>query len=243
MAYARQLERWLVAGFVLVFTSVLTGCGIGAPAVPDEPGEATATPTPTTIPTAAATDAATPTPTTIPTAAATDAATPTPTTIPTDTAEIITTTWQWTAFEDTAGQNSFTVEEPENYTLTFNADGTLGIQADCNSASGSYMLDNGGLSITLGPTTLAECGPTSRYARYLRWLRDVASYVRDDEQLFLNLRLDGGTLVFERNPEPAADAAVGTPRYEYAGHYRRQPDQHCRDRRAAGRAIGLTPQQ
>ena len=42
-----------------------------------------------------------------------------------------------------------TVPSPENYTITFNADGTLEGKADCNTFNGTYSQENG-LTITLG---------------------------------------------------------------------------------------------
>ena len=55
--------------------------------------------------------------------------------------EIVGTTWQWEAFQDTADINNVTVSDPENYTLTLNKDGTASIKADCNQVSWTYELD------------------------------------------------------------------------------------------------------
>jgi putative lipoprotein len=199
---------------------VLAGCGTAAPAVPDEPDDASAE----TTATAASTATTTPTPvaetTTTPTPAAdaadTEGGDTTPTATPTGddtaaTSELAGTTWQWVEFQDTAGQNSFTLDDPENYTLTFNDDGTVSIQADCNAARGTYTAENGGLSITPGPATLAECGPNSRYVPYIRGLRDAVSYVVEEDQLFLNLPVDSGNLVFEpADTENTAAAEAST---------------------------------
>jgi uncharacterized lipoprotein YbaY len=125
--------------------------------------------------------------------------------------DLIGTTWQWAAFEDTAEEDSFTLDDPENYTLMLNEDDTLSFQADCNVGAGSYTLDDDSLNITLGPTTLAECGPDSRYSDYLNQLGEVAAYVINEGQLFLTLRADGGTLVFE--PAEAAAQVTGTVTY------------------------------
>lgn len=122
--------------------------------------------------------------------------------------DLVGTTWQWVAFEDTAEQNSFTLDNPEDYTLMLNEDETLSFQADCNVGTGSYTADNGSLSITLGPTTLAECGPESRYDEYLEGLGEVVSYVIDDGQLFLNLPVDVGNLVFEPADNAATEASA-----------------------------------
>ncbi len=72
--------------------------------------------------------------------------------------ELVGTTWQWEAFQDTAGLNDITVSNPENYTLTLNEDGTASIKADCNQVIWSYELDDSQLTFdTTGPFTLAMC--------------------------------------------------------------------------------------
>jgi para-nitrobenzyl esterase len=104
--------------------------------------------------------------------------------------------WQWEAFEDSAGVNDVTVSNPAGYTLFFADDGTFQFQADCNVGSGSYIAASGGLTMEMGPTTLAECGEGSLYNDYLRFLSNVATYVIQDGKLYLNLIADAGNMVF-----------------------------------------------
>jgi heat shock protein HslJ len=66
------------------------------------------------------------------------------------------------------------VDYPENYTITFNEDGTLTGKADCNNFAGTYSTD-GGFFITLGPSTMAFCGETSLDTQYLQLLGEVAA--------------------------------------------------------------------
>lgn len=84
--------------------------------------------------------------------------------------------WQWTSVTDRSSGNetTTTVSNPENYTITFNEDGTLEGKADCNNFSGTYSQENG-FAITLGPTTLAYCGDTSMDTQYLQLLGSVAA--------------------------------------------------------------------
>jgi heat shock protein HslJ len=176
-----------IAAIALLIVVALAGCAGGAPRPPEEalPDDAAAEAPAEETTTAEAEQE--------PTAAdATDTMT--------DTA-LLGTTWEWVEFQDTAEQNSFTVEDSSAYTLTLAADETVSIQADCNQALGGYTLDGSSLSIALGPMTLAECGPDSRYEEYLTRLGEVVSYVIEDGQLFLNLQVDAGNLVFE----PAAE--------------------------------------
>jgi len=82
--------------------------------------------------------------------------------------------WQWTGVKDRVTGEETTVPNPENYTITFNEDGTLVGKADCNTFSGTYSQENG-FSIMLGPTTMAYCGETSMDTQYLQLLGSVAA--------------------------------------------------------------------
>jgi heat shock protein HslJ len=105
-------------------------------------------------------------------------------------------TWKWERFDDTADLNNIVVEDPSLYTLTLNEDGTYSVKADCNMASGAYVLDGSSLKFEPGPTTLAECGPESLYDAFLSDLGYVATYVIEGNTLYLNLWADGGNMVF-----------------------------------------------
>jgi len=112
--------------------------------------------------------------------------------------EIVGTTWQWEAFQDTADINSITVSDPENYTLTLNKDGTASIKADCNLVTWSYELDSSQLSFdTTGPSTLAMCAEGSLDQQYLQRLGTTVTFVIEDGKLYLNLFADAGNLVFQ----------------------------------------------
>jgi heat shock protein HslJ len=111
--------------------------------------------------------------------------------------EIVGTTWQWEAFQDTADMNNITVSDPENYTLTLNKDGTASIQADCNRVTWNYELDGSQLSFdTTGPATLAMCAEDSLDQLFLERLGNTATFVFQDGKLYLNLWADAGNLVF-----------------------------------------------
>ena len=110
---------------------------------------------------------------------------------------IVGTTWQWQAFEDSAGENNLTVADSANYTLTLNEDGTASIKADCNQVSWTYELDGSSLTFnTLGPSTLAMCPEDSLDTQYLERLGNTATFVLSDGQLILNLKFDSGNMEF-----------------------------------------------
>ena len=82
--------------------------------------------------------------------------------------------WQWTSVTNQTTKETTTIPNPENYTVIFNADGTLTGKADCNSFSGTYSQTNG-FTITLGATTMAFCGEASLDQQYLALLSSVAA--------------------------------------------------------------------
>ena len=131
-------------------------------------------------------------------------ATPEPTAVPEpllDTisqAELIGETWQWVSLVETMPAAQSVVPDPENYTLTFNDDGTVSIKADCNVAMGSYELSGDQLTISLGPTTLAECGAESSYNQFLSLLEQAAGVGMAYGNLVITLADEAGGMAFQR---------------------------------------------
>ena len=66
-------------------------------------------------------------------------------------ADIADVEWQWSGLVETEPATQSVVPHPENYTLVFQPDGFLGIQADCNRVSGSFILEGNALTFELGP--------------------------------------------------------------------------------------------
>jgi heat shock protein HslJ len=82
--------------------------------------------------------------------------------------------WQWTSVTNQTTKQTTTVSKPENYTIVFNADGTLTGKADCNNFTGTYSQQNG-FTIKLGASTMAYCGEASLDQQYLQLLGSVAA--------------------------------------------------------------------
>ena len=114
-----------------------------------------------------------------------------------DMAMLTGTTWAWTAFTDPTQQ--FDVDIPLNYTLTFQDDGTVNIQADCNNALGSYSVDGSSITIEVGPMTMAACPPGSLSDDFVKYLGFAAIYFFEEGDLFIDLMADGGTMRFSPN--------------------------------------------
>jgi heat shock protein HslJ len=119
-------------------------------------------------------------------------------------------TWQWVS--TTTPVEETLVENPANYTITFNANGSASIRADCNNVAASYTAEDGSMSITLGPSTLAACADDSLDQRFLGGLEAAALYFFQGGDLYMDLMADGGTMRFSAGsaaaPAPAATATA-----------------------------------
>lgn len=110
---------------------------------------------------------------------------------------LVGTVWQ---LEQIQYNNDTLIEAnpPSDYTLEFMGDGQISIRTDCNQALGSFTEDGSSVSIDLGPTTLAACGPESVDSEYLQALNSAGIYFFQDEKLFIDLQADTGTMQFSK---------------------------------------------
>ena len=118
---------------------------------------------------------------------------------------IVDVLWRWERFEDTAGLRDITVPDQDKYTLRLLPDGTFQVTADCNTASGVYMLSRSRSSIGFGLNRSSQvaCPPGSLSDTYLARLSEVVTYVLQEGKLVLNLMIDGGNMVFvDTGPAP-----------------------------------------
>ncbi len=115
-----------------------------------------------------------------------------------DDSGITSITWQWAELVETAPTAQSVVPNPENYTLLFQPDGSLSINADCNGVGGSYTLEGDSLTIELGPSTMAFCGEQSLDQQYLELLGSVDSYTVQDGRLVLNLQDGAGRMTLDQ---------------------------------------------
>jgi heat shock protein HslJ len=85
--------------------------------------------------------------------------------------------------------------DPARYTIEF-GDGTFDAQVDCNRVSGTFASSNEGLlTITPGPSTLAACPEDSLGGDYLAALQATSSQAVTDGRLVLTT--SDGTLTFD----------------------------------------------
>jgi heat shock protein HslJ len=107
--------------------------------------------------------------------------------------------WLWHRTEY-SNDTTVTAPDPSKYTVSFQPDGRLTLQVDCNRGTGTYTVDGPRLTIEPGATTLIACGPGSQDRVFLENLRNVVTYVFDGSNLVLNLKLDSGNMIFSPQP-------------------------------------------
>ncbi|WP_155523478.1 META domain-containing protein [Nodosilinea nodulosa] len=101
-----------------------------------------------------------------------------------------------------------TANPPQNYTAEFADDGQVFVQADCNRAVGQFTESaDGQISVQLGPTTLAACPEDSISPQFLQAMNNANLYFFQNNNLFIDLKFDSGTMQFSGRPTPAL---VGT---------------------------------
>lgn len=117
-------------------------------------------------------------------------------------------TWQWVSL--TTPETETIVNDPGRYTIRFNADGTAGIKADCNTVLASYSTDESSITIVPGPTTLVACPEDSLDQQFVSSLSNAAIYFFQDGDLYLDMFASAGTLRFIAQ-RSGSGTAVGAP--------------------------------
>jgi heat shock protein HslJ len=110
-------------------------------------------------------------------------------------------TWQWQSTQASNG-SSIVVADPTRYTITFQADNSLQIRADCNQVGGTFSVNGSSLTLQLGPSTLAACPPDSQVDQFLAGLGQVTNYATTENNLELGLQ-GGGRMQFSAMPAPS----------------------------------------
>lgn len=110
---------------------------------------------------------------------------------------LIAVPWAW----DGSRYNNDTeirATDDREYRLSFQADGSLQIQADCNRVLGSYNATGKSMTIKLGPSTMMACPPGSQNQQFLKDLDGVAGWLLKKGDLYLDIKFDTGTMRFYR---------------------------------------------
>jgi len=108
------------------------------------------------------------------------------------------TTWKWSGSTTTTPASQSVVPNPDSYTINFKPNNSFDAKADCNQVSGTWATDNGNsMTITLGPSTMAACGPTSLAPQFVAGLSKATNYVLDANGMTLTLGTEG-TMTFHQ---------------------------------------------
>ena len=129
-------------------------------------------------------------------------------------------TWRWLSLTSPLGVTA--VDDPASYTILFNTDGTAAIKADCNNVGATYTTDGSAITITPGPATRVACPEGSLDETFLNGLTNAAITFFENNDLYMDLAADAGTMRFSAaggvtpppavTPEPTAEAgASGDP--------------------------------
>ena len=119
--------------------------------------------------------------------------------------------WRWQGIVGSSGEITLQPDHPENYSVTFQVDGKLAIQADCNRAMGVYTVSESGIDLQIRGVTRMLCPTGSLMERFLGDLDQASSYSIDQGTLTLTLPGDAGVMVFAPELVEAADAGPATP--------------------------------
>ncbi len=103
--------------------------------------------------------------------------------------------WEWLRTD--RAQGAATVAPAGKFVLTFNDDKSASSATDCNSMSGSYVVDGEVLSFGPMVTTLMFC-ENSVETFYANDLAAVNSYVITGDTMIMNLNRGAGTMHFKR---------------------------------------------
>jgi heat shock protein HslJ len=103
-------------------------------------------------------------------------------------------TWQWTG--TIVGTQPITVADPSRYTITFAADGTASIKADCNMVTAQHTVAGQALTIVPGASTMALCPEDSQDQVFVQQLSAAATHFFQGDELFISQLAGGGTMRF-----------------------------------------------
>ncbi len=116
--------------------------------------------------------------------------------------ELVGAIWQWVGGRESASAPPYEVADADKYTLTFNEDGSLFVQADCNTSRGTYELSGDQLTITLGATTLMACEPDSLSDQFMAQIQQAAQAGSGFGNLVIVLADEAGEMYFNRTAAP-----------------------------------------
>jgi heat shock protein HslJ len=107
---------------------------------------------------------------------------------------LVGTSWTW-LYTELEGGDRITAPSGDRFVLGFESDGRMSSITDCNTVSGSYVVDGDQISFAQMSMTKMFC-QNSMESDYIDQLSSVASYVIEGSLLEMSLKEDGGVMVF-----------------------------------------------
>ena len=144
-----------------------------------------------------------PPPADAPSAASPSATSPPAASAPTPKSDLVGTSWQLVRFTG-SDKSTLQPDDRSQYTITFQADGSVVARIDCNRGHGAWKSAGSG-ELVFGPLALTRmmCPQGSMHDRVAADWGAVRSYTIKDGHLFLSLMADGGVYEYEpASPAP-----------------------------------------
>ena len=118
-----------------------------------------------------------------------------------DPAAIVGKTWYWVSTQTPVER--IEVNDPQRYTLLLHSGGEVELQVDCNRGRGTYKLGEG--TLAMGPliSTRMACPEDTMDHLFLRQLENAAGFFVEGGYLFVDQKMDSGTMRFSASPEAA----------------------------------------
>jgi heat shock protein HslJ len=112
--------------------------------------------------------------------------------------DIVGPVWRWvrTRYADGTGQHP--AAGAAGYMLHLRPDGTIQVRGDCNVSGGSYTVGKTDLAIAITHSTMAACPDGSLEDVFIRDLGRTGGFMMKNGRLFLDLKLDSGTMEFQK---------------------------------------------
>ncbi len=112
--------------------------------------------------------------------------------------DIVGSVWHWVRTRYNDDTMLSRDADAAGYFLQLKPDGTVQVRGDCNSGGGSFILEGANLSIMITHTTMAACPDSSLEAPFFRDLNRSVGFLLKNGRLFIDLKLDTGTMEFQR---------------------------------------------
>ena len=125
--------------------------------------------------------------------------------------QVMSTLWQWQALLNIDQDGQTAVSDPQSFSIIFQDEGVMTIQADCNDVPASYVIDSEKLRIILGPSNMTFCDDEYLDVEFLNYLSKTIGGTMDEDGSLRLFTSDGATLRFSNAGKPtssASDAAV-----------------------------------